>query len=312
MRHPIAVILDLEHPPHEIQRHLGGAGRGLPGDPGRGGEVGAGGGVHVAGDEAQVAGGVAPLGRQIREGADGVAPDPEVGDFEASEAEVEGGRQVLLRPFELGVLRGRDVGVDAVRPEHQRQRLVGPGAVRYARQRVDGRRGGRRTGRVGQARRNQRVDEQAAADRDERAQGPAHVQGGDEHADLEHRAPRIRVAVRHGAAHGDDRARGDARRVPAPGRHHPAVQRDFQRWREAGAGGHGGQRRAGRNRNGLEPAALVGQGVRQDVEGGAARGRQLGQDGLDVGHRPLYQFSGGGRSGGGDRAPISPALPAQR
>ena len=145
--------------------------------------------------------------------------------------------QVVLVVRDLGVLGGGEVGEDPVRAEHQEEGLIGPGPVGAAGEAVD-RLGGAGTG-LGpgarQARREQGIDDQGAADGDGgggrcledrvgEEQG-RQVDRGDQHRDLQDGLQRILVAPavgEHGAQR-HDLAAVEARRRPVRARHAAAV-----------------------------------------------------------------------------------------
>ena len=200
----LALVVDAKEAAGDIDADAPRAGGGRALKPLRVVEGAAGDAVHVAGDEGNAASGVAELGLDFLVGIEGGGADLEIVHGEVAEAEVENLMEDVIVARDLRVFRGAEVGKDAVRAQHQEQGLIGARAVGAAAEAVDGL-DGARAGGIGQDRRGDGVDDEAAGNGDGGAgerlrprggeeQG-RHDDGGDEHADLQDGAQRILVAA---------------------------------------------------------------------------------------------------------------------
>ena len=162
----LALVVDAEDAPGEVDADAPRALAGGALDEGGVLQRGAGLAVDVAGDEIDAPLRVAELGLDLLIGAERRVADAQVGDGEVAEAEVEYLVEEMVAVLDLGIFGGAEIGEDAVRAEHEEERRVLPGTVGAAREAVD--RLGRSRGLedIGLARRKEGVDNQAAGDGD--------------------------------------------------------------------------------------------------------------------------------------------------
>lgn len=270
----LALVVDAEDPPAQVDAGVRRAGRGLPRDPVRIVELGAGDGVDIAGDQ---------RGRAVRSGELGLHAGVDIAeqlraaaqlrDVEIAQPEMVDAVEILVVAVILRVFECAHVGEHAVLAEHQRQRLVKPGAVAAAREAVELRRGGVvRQADIGGLDREQRVHDHAAdhVDRQRGAGGPEagqpeRRQHKHRRRDHRQRADDAPEAAAQARAHHD---RAPGRRLDVERLQLAAVEQHLEVDRPAAglAGDDLLDRRAGLEGDRLPAPAVIGDRVRRVVE----------------------------------------------